>query len=323
MEKKRPLASGVSRATLEAALVADDESKKNKNPRHEICSEEGSKEQKAPPKEEQHDVFECDICSLHMPPPFRQCTNGHLLCNDCLPKLKDSCPQCRVSLKTMAVSLLALELAQSHPRACTHSGCEFVGDYLVVVAHERACAQRAIACPFTEERFRRWARAEGSGQGLNFDDVPTTADCQRNMKPDCLYNHLAASHVLTADGGGGIVLNAKWNTDRKASRFSSIFMAHGHPYWMLAFVLKNADCLVAVFKLEQDSRSGSFCLQIGDRKHGKFVYSWIVDADDKRTAWYGCIGMASVFARFHPEEIAAHVGMDGIFTIRIFEQMEK
>jgi hypothetical protein len=39
-------------------------------------------------------TFECPICMDHMFPPFLQCNNGHMLCNDCLRKIKD-CPICR------------------------------------------------------------------------------------------------------------------------------------------------------------------------------------------------------------------------------------
>ena len=53
-------------------------------------------------------VFECPICFDHVCSPFRQCSNGHLVCDSCLKKVKN-CPVCRVAFGSIEIRALKLE----------------------------------------------------------------------------------------------------------------------------------------------------------------------------------------------------------------------
>ena len=39
-------------------------------------------------------LLECPVCLDHITPPVKQCVKGHLVCNECFPRLPH-CPTCR------------------------------------------------------------------------------------------------------------------------------------------------------------------------------------------------------------------------------------
>ena len=44
--------------------------------------------------EELLQLLECPVCLDHITPPMKQCVKGHLVCNECFPRLPH-CPTCR------------------------------------------------------------------------------------------------------------------------------------------------------------------------------------------------------------------------------------
>ena len=44
--------------------------------------------------EEVLQLLECPVCLDHITPPMKQCVKGHLVCNECFPRLPH-CPTCR------------------------------------------------------------------------------------------------------------------------------------------------------------------------------------------------------------------------------------
>jgi E3 ubiquitin-protein ligase SIAH1 len=57
--------------------------------------------------------LECPVCFEYMKPPISMCENGHSICNDCKPKLKN-CPSCRKSfldVRNLALESLSAALA--------------------------------------------------------------------------------------------------------------------------------------------------------------------------------------------------------------------
>ena len=59
-------------------------------------------------KDDLKDILECPVCwTIPFEGPIYQCENGHIVCKDCHPKLKD-CPQCRS--RNICLSIRALHL---------------------------------------------------------------------------------------------------------------------------------------------------------------------------------------------------------------------
>ena len=42
-------------------------------------------------------LLECPVCLDHITPPVKQCVKGHLVCNECFPRLPH-CPTCRSAM---------------------------------------------------------------------------------------------------------------------------------------------------------------------------------------------------------------------------------
>ena len=91
--------------------------------------------------------LECPICFTLMPPPIRQCPNGHTLCDACSQEC-DSCPQCRS--KPINIRALALEQAASDlVCGCPHAskGCTVKLKYKDLRAHAATCAVHVAETP--------------------------------------------------------------------------------------------------------------------------------------------------------------------------------
>ncbi|XP_004711279.3 E3 ubiquitin-protein ligase SIAH1-like [Echinops telfairi] len=93
-------------------------------------------------------LFECPVCYDSVLPPILQCKNGHLVCNNCRPKL-DICPTCRVLLGS--IRNLALEkVADLVQFPCKYAvwGCERILAYTEKADHQVNCEFRCYSCPF-------------------------------------------------------------------------------------------------------------------------------------------------------------------------------
>ena len=87
----RGLPKGGKKEELVMRLEKDEKKKSRKRKEPERASAE----------EEVLASLECPVCFSRMMPPFSQCANGHVLCNECKPnivKQDNKCPTCRVSL---------------------------------------------------------------------------------------------------------------------------------------------------------------------------------------------------------------------------------
>ncbi|XP_004711275.1 E3 ubiquitin-protein ligase SIAH1-like [Echinops telfairi] len=93
-------------------------------------------------------LFECPVCYDSVLPPILQCENGHLVCNNCHPKL-ELCPTCRVLLGS--IRNLALEkLANLVQFPCKYAlwGCERILAHTEKADHQVNCEFRLYSCPF-------------------------------------------------------------------------------------------------------------------------------------------------------------------------------
>ena len=90
--------------------------------------------------------FKCSIClDLIVIKPVYQCLNGHLMCNDCCPRVS-TCPQCRVSLEhksrclimELVMDCLEIKVCKYRDNGCrnSHSNAE----------HELHCKYQMIKC---------------------------------------------------------------------------------------------------------------------------------------------------------------------------------
>ena len=58
--------------------------------------------------------LDCPVCyDVPESLPIYQCTQGHIICNSCYPKL-NNCPVCRVNLKSKIRALIAEKILQKH-----------------------------------------------------------------------------------------------------------------------------------------------------------------------------------------------------------------
>lgn len=74
------------------------------------------------PTKDSANFFECPVCYEYVLPPILQCSNGHLVCSDCRPKL-EQCPTCRDSLGTIR-NLGMEQLASNLLFPCKYEGCQ-------------------------------------------------------------------------------------------------------------------------------------------------------------------------------------------------------
>merc|ERR1712008_379864 len=80
-------------------------------------------------------LFECPVCFDYVLPPIMQCNSGHLVCQNCQPKLTH-CPTCRGQAATIYFP------CKYHTSGCHQS---FLHDKKA--AHEETCEFRPYHCP--------------------------------------------------------------------------------------------------------------------------------------------------------------------------------
>lgn len=87
---------------------------------------------------------ECPICFEILMAPIYQCSNGHVVCNQCVDKV-DFCSQCRVPLTNPKIRNVALEqICQSLEVKCPNNldGCEVVTMVEHLKLHMETCEYR-------------------------------------------------------------------------------------------------------------------------------------------------------------------------------------
>ena len=107
--------------------------------------------------------LECPVCYEYITPPVKQCLKGHLVCNECFPKLKASqddpkpfegpcCPTCRGEMsqeRNNAVEKIALLL--KYPCRYLNFGCEETNKLSEKDEHEKNCQYSLFQCPFHQK----------------------------------------------------------------------------------------------------------------------------------------------------------------------------
>jgi len=149
-----------------------------------IEPKEGSNQEKT------HRILECPVCIELPKTPVYQCSNGHLICNSCHPKVKN-CPMCRVylnqhkPLRNLTAEQFLEDLSNNNsvveqkPKArrsslrlpCKNAlnGCDVTcntnGE---VIQHQKSCKYRLVFCPDLR--------------------------CARKVPMACLFNHINDDH---------------------------------------------------------------------------------------------------------------------------------
>ncbi|PNF19740.1 hypothetical protein B7P43_G14755 [Cryptotermes secundus] len=105
-------------------------------------------------KEETFDVLkrwistqlECLLCVEIMTPPIVVCSNGHMICNNCKPKL-DKCHFCRAII-TSRKNIFAEEISKLLKVRCSyaHEGCQVQESPDKIEEHEVACFYQPVEC---------------------------------------------------------------------------------------------------------------------------------------------------------------------------------
>ncbi len=98
--------------------------------------------------EELLQLLECPVCLDHITPPIKQCVKGHLVCNECFPRLPH-CPTCRSAMnqeRNLAIEQIARLL--KYPCRYYPMGCREVFILSKKGAHEQDCPYLQLKCPF-------------------------------------------------------------------------------------------------------------------------------------------------------------------------------
>lgn len=93
-------------------------------------------------------LLECPVCLDHITPPVKQCVKGHLVCNECFPRLPH-CPTCRSAMnqeRNLAVEQIASLL--KYPCRYFPMGCREAFILSKKGVHERDCPFLQLKCPF-------------------------------------------------------------------------------------------------------------------------------------------------------------------------------
>ena len=117
------------------------------------------------------DLLKCPVC-LTIPAastPVFQCRTGHIVCNQCHPKLGNKCPVCRGSLDNIRNRIAEANISRL-PVKCRFEGCtvELTNDDLK--KHEQECSKRLVYCIGTL--------------------------CQKQVPLDCLEDHIFDHHSV-------------------------------------------------------------------------------------------------------------------------------
>ncbi len=93
-------------------------------------------------------LLECPVCLDHITPPVKQCVKGHLVCNDCFPRLPH-CPTCRSAMcdeRNLAIEQVSQLLR--YPCRYHPMGCREAFTLSKKGSHERDCPFLQLKCPF-------------------------------------------------------------------------------------------------------------------------------------------------------------------------------
>merc|ERR1719189_3462783 len=93
-------------------------------------------------------LLECPVCLDHITPPMKQCVKGHLVCNECFPRLPH-CPTCRSPMnqeRNLAIEQIARLL--KYPCRYYPMGCREAFILSKKAAHEQDCPYLQLKCPF-------------------------------------------------------------------------------------------------------------------------------------------------------------------------------
>jgi len=93
------------------------------------------------------DKVECPVC-LEMPRsgPVSVCPNGHVVCETCKRKLRNSCPTCRSAMGS-GKSLLAGTIVENVDHKCKFLDCDEAFTPEDIEDHEVSCPHRTVNCP--------------------------------------------------------------------------------------------------------------------------------------------------------------------------------
>ena len=80
--------------------------------------------------EEVLQLLECPVCLDHITPPMKQCVKGHLVCNECFPRLPH-CPTCRSPMNQER------NLAIGKFKISPLDGAEYSSNFLMVIVKWR------------------------------------------------------------------------------------------------------------------------------------------------------------------------------------------
>ncbi|PSN40728.1 E3 ubiquitin-protein ligase SIAH1 [Blattella germanica] len=93
--------------------------------------------------------IECPVCWEYMAPPITMCTNGHNICNNCRPRLRN-CPTCRGWFQKSIRNFTAEIVSRNITHSCRYktSGCtaQLTADYKWD-HEEEVCRYRPLKCP--------------------------------------------------------------------------------------------------------------------------------------------------------------------------------
>ena len=94
--------------------------------------------------------LECVVCMSHMPAHIYQCMNGHVVCGECMPKLRNTCATCRISMGTTRNRALErIAACVSLPCRYSDEGCKENLAGAAREAHEKTCPCRPYGCPLS------------------------------------------------------------------------------------------------------------------------------------------------------------------------------
>ncbi|KAJ4706973.1 E3 ubiquitin-protein ligase [Melia azedarach] len=100
------------------------------------------------------EIFDCPICNETLTAPVFQCQNGHIACELCFAKIKNSCPSCRLPLghnRNRAIE----KVLQSAQVICKNSkyGCKETTSVRKKQYHEKECQHTPRLCPLRDCNF--------------------------------------------------------------------------------------------------------------------------------------------------------------------------
>jgi len=128
--------------------------------------------------------LECPVCFEYMMMPFQQCTNGHIICNKCMPRMmQGKCPTCRISLAQLSRNLMMERVAKSLTIPC--KDCGVLVSYTSLKEHlEKDCESVKVPCPFQRLRCDYCA---------DYPNMYTLAQtCTHRATPAMLVEHLTS-----------------------------------------------------------------------------------------------------------------------------------